>query len=143
MSPYRRNVMVGAVVLGAILILAWMILIFDGKAIEPFALKRMPVHFIPARRDGLADRDNVAYRGVVVGQISKVTRTPDDRVRIDAQIDSAPPLPGNVKAIIRSAGLLGAGSNLVLVLIDETSKGQLAKDQEVSATYVGLDILPP
>ena len=51
MSPYRRNVLVGAVVLGAIVILAWMILKFAEadqgrlKLMEP-DLKGMPIQYV-------------------------------------------------------------------------------------------------
>jgi phospholipid/cholesterol/gamma-HCH transport system substrate-binding protein len=135
--------MVGVIVLGAICILAWMILKFAGQAIAPFAPARIPVHFVTDRGDGLTDGANVTYRGVIVGQIGHVSLMSNDRVRVEASIDSQPALPGNMKGVIRSTGLLGGGSSMVLTLIDKEPQGQLKRDQELSATYVGLDILPP
>src|SRR4051812_23482474 len=116
MSPYRRNVMVGATVLTALLALGWMILKFAGAPITLLVAPRTTVHFISERADGLSEGANVTYRGVNVGQITKVSRLPDDRIRIDAFVDSKPPLPANVKGIIRFTGLLGGGSLIMLDL---------------------------
>src|SRR4051794_1744160 len=116
MSPYRRNVMVGATVLGGLLALGWMILKFAGAPVAWLVAPRMQIHFIVERADGLSEGSNVSYRGVNVGQIVHVVRMPDDRVRIDANVDSKPPLPANVTGVIRSTGLLGGGSAMTLAL---------------------------
>ena len=143
MSPYRRNVMVGVTVLTALLALGWMILKFAGAPITMLVSPRMSIHFICDRADGLSEGANVTYRGMNVGQITRLTRMEDDRIRVDAQIDDKPPLPANVKGVIRSTGLLGGGSAIQLAIVGDKGQGQLSKNQEIPATYVGLDILPP
>src|SRR4051794_24950919 len=123
MSPYRRNVMVGVTVLTAMLALGWMILKFAGAPIALLVSPRMTIHFIAERADGLSEGSNVTYRGMNVGQITHLVRLPDDRIRVDAQVDDKPPLPANVKGIIRSTGLLGGGSAMQLALTDAKPQG--------------------
>src|SRR3954464_7316296 len=79
MSPYRRNVMVGATVLFALGVLGWMILQFGGRAVAPLAPARLSVKFTTDRADGLAEGSPLTFRGVNVGQITKVTRGDDGR----------------------------------------------------------------
>ena len=135
--------MVGVTVLGALVALGWMILKFAGAPIAMFRTPRVPIHFIGDRADGLGEGGNVMYRGVNVGQIVKISRTADDRVRVDAQVDPQPPLPANVKGVIRFTGLLGSGSVMVLSLTDDKPSGTIQRNQEIPASFAGLDILPP
>jgi phospholipid/cholesterol/gamma-HCH transport system substrate-binding protein len=135
--------MVGVTVLTALLALGWMILKFAGVPIALLVAPRMQVHFVADRADGLSEGSNVTYRGINVGQVTRLTRLPDDRIRVDAQVDDKPPLPANVKGLIRSTGLLGGGSALQLTLTSEKPEGQMAKNQEIPVAYVGLDLLPP
>src|ERR1700761_5602914 len=101
MSPYRRNVMVGVVVLGALGVLGWMILKFGGQPMALFMPARQHVHFLCDRADGLSNGSIVTYRGVNVGQVTTVTRAGNsDPVTVDADVDATPPLPGNVRAVI-------------------------------------------
>src|SRR5256885_2627357 len=116
MSPYRRNVMVGATVLAGLLALGWMILKFAGAPITLLVSPRTAIHFVADRADGLSEGSNVTYRGMNVGQITHLTRMTDDRIRIDAQVQNTPPLPANIKGVIRSTGLLGGGSAMALTL---------------------------
>src|SRR4051812_47205875 len=111
MSPYRRNVLVGACVLVALVVLGWMILKFGGQPMMLFVPARMPIHFSCDRADGLSEGAIVTFRGVSVGQITGVVRQGNDQpVRVDATVDVNPPLPENLKGIIRSTGLVGGGS---------------------------------
>ncbi len=143
MSPYRRNVMVGVTVLTALVALGWMILKFAGAPMTFLFAPRMNVHFLCDRADGLSDGANVTYHGMTVGQITHLSRQPNDRILIEAQVDDKPPLPSNVKGVIRSNGLLGGGSTMQLELTEAKPSGQISRNQEIPATYVGLDILPP
>ena len=135
--------MVGVTVLTALVALGWMILKFAGAPIALIFSPRMNIHFICERADGLSEGANVTFRGMNVGQITHLTRLPDDQIRVDAQVDDKPPLPANVRGVIRSTGLLGGGSAIQLAIVGNKPEGQLAKNQEIPATYVGLDILPP
>src|ERR1700759_3325088 len=108
MSPYRRNVMVGVVVLSALVGLGWMVLKFGGSPMALFTPARIPIHFLCDRADGLSNGSIVSYRGVNVGQVTTVTRGDNEApVRVDADVDAIPPLPANLKGIIRSQGLVG------------------------------------
>jgi phospholipid/cholesterol/gamma-HCH transport system substrate-binding protein len=135
--------MVGATVLTALVALGWMILKFAGAPIGLLVSPRMNVHFISERSDGVSEGANITYRGMNVGQVTHVERLPSDLIKIEAQVDSKPPLPANIIGVIRSTGLLGGGSSIQLTLTEPKASGQLTKNQEIPANYVGLDILPP
>src|SRR5438046_2625278 len=62
MSPYRRNVMVGATVLLAMGVLGWMILQFGGHVITPFTVAKTRLTFTHDRSDGLSDGSPVVSR---------------------------------------------------------------------------------
>src|SRR5687767_10490652 len=110
MSSYRKNFLVGVTVLGGLVVLGWMILKFSGQSARLFAEKQIAVHFVVPRADGLAEGSPVLYRGVDVGQVTKVSRAENQReVIVDAAIDEQPPLPANIEGVIRLQALLGAG----------------------------------
>src|SRR4051812_16551043 len=119
MSAYRRNILVGVTVLGALVALGWMILQFGGDTAKFFTTPGIAVHFDSERADGLSDGSSITYRGVNVGRIKAVKRTDDGRrVIIDAEVDRKPPLPANIEGVVHATGLIGGGSVLVLALID-------------------------
>ncbi len=139
--------MVGATILIALIILGWMMLRFGGGVMTPFTTKRIPVVFHSERADGLGEGSPVLYRGVNVGQITSVKRTENDRdILISGMVETTPPLPANVHAIIRPAGLIGGGSQVLLILNDpQPAREPLARDQQIQATYATLtsEYLPP
>jgi phospholipid/cholesterol/gamma-HCH transport system substrate-binding protein len=145
MSPYRKNILVGVVVLGGLIVLGWMILQFGDAPVRLFATEQVPVTFVSDRAEGLSEGSAVVFRGVSVGKVNTIQRQPDHQtVRIEALVDTAPPLPGNVIAHIRSTGLIGSGATIsLLVPPGDQPQGQLHKGQEIATTFVGLDLLPP
>ncbi len=144
MSSYRKNLLVGVTVLGALLALAWMILKFGDKPAALFIEPRLQVQFTSDRADGIADGSSVLYRGVNVGRIAKVSRDADSiHVTIDAEVDVKPPLPANIEGLIRSQGLIGSAASLNLELTGPTPQGTLQAGTKLKARFVGLDILPP
>jgi phospholipid/cholesterol/gamma-HCH transport system substrate-binding protein len=144
MSPYRRNVLVGTTVLGALLVLGWMIIKFSGQLATPFKPKQFTVRFVSDRAEGVAEGSPISFLGVPAGRVTSVTRSNDQlQVFIDASLDQSPPIPANVRAIIRTASALGSGSAIVLEMTAPKPEGQLAQGAQISARYVGLDILPP
>jgi phospholipid/cholesterol/gamma-HCH transport system substrate-binding protein len=144
MSPYRRNILVGVVVLGALVFLGWMILKFGDRPARLFATPTFPVSFAAERADGVGEGSPILYRGVNVGRVTKVARADDMRtILIDAHIDHAPPLPANVRGRIVAQSLLGAGSAISLELDGPDPAGQLAAGDKLVAEFVGLDLLPP
>lgn len=144
MSPYRRNIFVGVVVLGALVMLGWMILKFGDRPARFFAPETMPVKFITDRADGLGEGSNVTYRGVIVGRVKTVTRTEDGtQVLINGEVDKTPPLPRNLEGSITSVSALGATSTMVLQLTGAVPQGKLEPGEQIKAHYVGLQVLPP
>jgi len=145
MSPYRRNVLVGATVLLALGILAWMILKFGGNVITPFTAAKIKVEFVGDRSDGISDGSAIVYRGVAVGQVLSVNLEQDlQRVRVVGEVVSKPALPGNVRAYIRTTGLIGSGAQLVLDTNGKPPEGQLTANQQIDTKFIGLaELLPP
>src|SRR2546423_874450 len=144
MSPYRRNLLVGITVLGALITLGWMILKFGHRPARLFATPSMPVTFMTDRADGLGEGSNITYRGVIVGKVNIVRRTEDGKeVVIDAQLDRAPPLPANMFGEITMVSALGGTSTLVLQITGPEQTGQLQSGATLKAHFVGLQFLPP
>src|SRR4051812_27204858 len=146
MSPYRRNVMVGVTVMGALAVLAWMILKFAGSAASLFGPKTFAVHFVTDRADGVGDGSPISYLGVESGHVTTVHIAPDDRqkVLIDGQLNVEPALPRNVRGIIKTSSLLGSGAAIALVTEGAPSAEKIKKDQTIEARFVGFsELLPP
>jgi len=143
-SPYRRNILVGVVVLGALIFLGWMILKFGDQPAKLFAEPTMPVTFIAPRADGVAEGSPVLYQGVNVGRVKSVRRSDNGLdVTIEAQVDLKPPLPANVEGRIVAQSLLGAGAGINLYLTGPKPEGELASGAKLEAKYIGLALLPP
>ena len=114
MSPNKRNVLVGIVVLSALGILAWMILKFANRAAEFFLTKGTRVQLVADRADGLSDGSAIYYRGVGVGRVLGVRLSESGGVIIDAIIEPGPPVPLTVEGIIRTGNLLSASASIFL-----------------------------
>jgi phospholipid/cholesterol/gamma-HCH transport system substrate-binding protein len=143
MSPYRRNLLVGVTVLGAFAVLGWMILQFGGSLAAPFAPQQIQVRLTADHADGLSEGSQVIYLGVTTGRVERVYLHDQSHVYVDISVDKSPPLPANLKAIIRPNGLIGGGSSVVLELTDDQPAGELKDKAELNADYSGLDLLPP
>lgn len=144
MSPYRRNILVGAVVLGAMIFLGWMILKFGDAPARFFAKPSMPIYFTAQRADGVGEGSPVLYQGVNVGRITGVKRSEDGTgILIEGQVEVAPPLPANVEGVIIAQSLLGSGAGISLKLTGPEPAGQLAENATLPARYVGLEMIPP
>lgn len=144
MSPYRRNILVGATVLGALVTLGWMILKFGDRPARFFATPAQPISFTTDRADGLGEGSNITYRGVIVGRVKQVLRTPDGKeVIIEGEVDREPPLPQNLEGAIRQVSQLGGTSNIHLLLVGKEIKGALAPGTKLRAHYEGLSLFPP
>jgi len=145
MSAYRKNIMVGLVMVGALIILSWMILQFSGNVAGIFVAKQIPVQFLCERGDGVSDGSAVSFRGVVVGRITAAHLADDDKqVVIEGLIDSKPPLPENVQGVIRSVGLVGGIASINLEVVGTPVAGKnIHPGQVIKTRYVGNDLLPP
>jgi phospholipid/cholesterol/gamma-HCH transport system substrate-binding protein len=143
MTPYRRNIVVGITMLGALVILAWMILQFGEAPAKWFAPPMVPVRLVTERADGIAEGSIISYRGVSVGRVTKVTMGDDlIHVNMEAQVDERQPLPANVEGVIRSQVFGGSGI-LSLQLVGPTPQGRLKAHDTIPARFVGLDFIPP
>jgi phospholipid/cholesterol/gamma-HCH transport system substrate-binding protein len=143
MSPYRRNLLVGITVLGAFAVLGWMILQFGGTLATPFAPSQIHVLLIADHADGLSEGSAVIFRGVTTGRVDRVYLHDQNLVYVDASVDQNPPLPANLKAIIRPNGLIGGGSSVVLEVAGDKPEGELKDKAQLPTEYSGLDLLPP
>jgi len=137
--------MVGATVLGGLIVLVWMILRFGGDIVQPFAQEGMPIRLSTSRADGVAEGSQVYYRGVIVGKVVKLELAENvQAVNSVAEVNTKPALPGNVEALIRLTNFLGGSTGITLeVLPGENPTGTLQKDQLIQTRYIGLDVLPP
>lgn len=145
MSPYRRNVLVGITVLGALITLGWMILKFSPGTMQMFSSPRMEARIVVDRADGLANGSPIWFRGVTVGQVTSVTLQPDmKQIFIAVSLNTSIELPANIRALIKSQGLIGGSSRIDLEMTGPEREGKLQAGQVITdAKYVGLDILPP
>lgn len=144
MSPYRRNLLVGLVMLVALVALGWMVLRFGGQTATFFTEPRITIHFIGERAEGIAEGSAVTFRGVGVGQVIEVRRGPSGLdVIITAVVDQQPPLPENVRGMVRTQGLLGASAVISLEMTGPEPVGALEGDETLPLVFAGLDLLPP
>ncbi len=143
MSSNRKNLLVGATALVSLILLGWMILKFGGKAAQPFAEAQLPIELVAERADGLFEGSAVLYRGVNVGQVTRIRRADNEvQVFIDAVVDQAPPLPANLVARIRTQGVISSGSVVSLELTGPKPEGTLAAGTRIEAYYSGSELLP-
>jgi len=146
MSNYRRNVLVGLVVLVAGLVFGWMVLRFSSKTAQIFAPAQMPLHFISPRADGVSTGSPIVYLGVNIGRVTAVSRRPDGQsILIDGTVDRSPPMAANVRAAIIQSSAIGGGSSVSLDLEGQKPEGTLQSGATLNARYLGLSLqfLPP
>jgi phospholipid/cholesterol/gamma-HCH transport system substrate-binding protein len=146
MPTYQRNIIVGATVLGALVIFTWMLLTFSSRTAALFAPPQIKVHFVSPRADGLSSGSQVNYLGVTVGRVEQIVRNVDGKsVNIDGLVDRDPPLPANLNATIASSSALGGGNSVDLAIDGDQPQGVLAADATIPTQYVGLqlNLIPP
>lgn len=151
MQAFRRNVVVGATVLIALFLLGYMIVRFSDAPFAWFAQEQIPIELVTSTAEGLSEGSAVFYKGVSVGRVTALRRSPDQtHVLISVKVDAEPPLPANLEGRIRSQ-LFGGASSISLVLVpaepqsagaDVQPVGTLNAGAELTAVYVGIDILP-
>jgi phospholipid/cholesterol/gamma-HCH transport system substrate-binding protein len=146
MSTYRRNVLVGVVMLAALVMLGWMILRFGGMVAQPFAGEMIRIQFVTDRAEGVSDGSGVYFRGVNVGRVVRVELDKQNLtdIRLHAEVEAAFPLPAGMTARIRQASLLGSGARVEFITNGEVKPGGplLKSGDEVRAQFVGLEFFP-
>jgi phospholipid/cholesterol/gamma-HCH transport system substrate-binding protein len=150
MTPRNRNLAVGAVVLGALLALGWMILQFSGSPVSSLFDKGMPIVIQTPRADGLSEGSPVLYLGMQVGRVTKIRRVADKPlVEIAATLNEGEVVPSNVTGFIRPMSNLSSAAGLYLELTRDTagervqSKESLTAGATITATLGGGGIVPP
>lgn len=144
MSPYKRNVVTGIVVTGALATLVWMMLTFSGRIMQIFKPPGVPVVFLSTRGDGLSDGSPVLFNGVRVGKVTSVAREADNlHVRVGGEIENVPPLPGNLSGKIVRTSYLGSGSQIELKIDGGIPSGALGKGVEIHVAFAGDGLIPP
>lgn len=143
MTARKRNIVTGAVVLAALLTLAWMILQFSGKMMSIFKLHETKVFFVSEFGNGLTEGSPVLYRGFQVGKVNAV-RLADDNIHIEisGEIDSRHPLPANMIGDIKAQSQLGSSAQIELRVKGEP-QGLLADGAKIEISYSGNSMFPP
>jgi phospholipid/cholesterol/gamma-HCH transport system substrate-binding protein len=159
MTQHNRNIVVGLTVAIALGLLGWMMLRFSDAPFRLFAAAQIPVVLEAPTSEGLSDGSPLYYKGVNIGRVTHISRSPDQtRVLIESLVDAVPPPPGNVQARIRTT-LFGGTASITLALpttrrVVETAQGPMEQDvdippegsleagQTVQAVFVGVDLLP-
>jgi phospholipid/cholesterol/gamma-HCH transport system substrate-binding protein len=142
MTSYRKNIAVGATMLGALALLGLMILIFGEAPVRLFKPAQLQIKFIADSGEGLTNGSPILYLGVNIGQIKSVELpTSEPGVVIWGQVEAKRPVPGNVDGIIRSS-LIGGNTTLTLEPIGGIPKGQLKDKDVIHAHLGGSNVLP-
>lgn len=142
MTPRRRNIIVGIVVLLGLGITTWMILLFAGRMASLFAAPGLPVTMKTERADGVTQGSTIYYRGVPAGRVIGVhLESTNQGVVINAEINRQPPLPANLVPIIRTQSAFGSAAQIDLE-VNGPPAGQLAANAVLQATYEGSALIP-
>ena len=142
MTPRRRNIMVGLVVLLGLGVITWMILLFAGRMASLFAAPGLVVKMTTNRADGVSQGSTIYYRGVPAGRVTAVQLQSDNQgVVITTEINKKPPLPANLKPVIRTQSAFGNAAQIDLDVAG-APEGQLAAGTVLTATYEGSGLIP-
>ena len=142
MTPHRRNLIVGLVVLFGLGIVVWMILLFAGRMASLFAVPGLAVTLKSDRADGVTEGSTIYYRGVPAGRVTAVKLDPSNQgVVIQAEINKQPPLPANLRPVIRTQSAFGNAAQIDLEVAGAPA-GQLAAGTLLQATYEGSALIP-
>ena len=144
MSPRRRNVLVGLVVLVGLGSVVWMVLLFAGRLANIFSTPGLHITITADRADGVSDGSTIYYLGTEVGRVERIYRGEDNRsVVIVADVKKQPPLPNNVHAVITTTSALGSASKISLELNDpKPSQTALSDQASLVGSYEGSGLLP-
>ena len=143
MSPTRRNVLVGAVVLGSVVVLAFMILKFANKGADYLFANGTKIRIIADQASGVGEGAAVTYLGVDVGHVMSVQLSDDTkRVIIDAQLEKNKKIPANVRGSIHSTSALGGTSAIALEPVGTPSTQLLKGGEELQAISSGGGLVP-
>lgn len=142
-STYRKNIFVGLVAIAAIGVLGWMIIRFGDAPVWWLRSSQLHIRMVAERADGVGEGSSIMYRGIGVGRITRIQRSPTDPrlILMVAALDPAPPLPGNIEGRIERTSPLGNAASISLYEL--ANDGSVLKDgQEIRAVFAA-DMFPP
>lgn len=147
MTSQRKNILVGLTVLGAFVVLGWMIIQFGGRIGNLAAGDSYTVQMQVPRVDGLSEGNQVRYLGQTVGRVESITLS-DNRTSfmLDLGIRPTIPVPANVTGVIRATNLISGGAVIDLQLTAPDAVGRLeevAGETRLTGTFSGSDLVPP
>lgn len=136
MSPYKRNWIVGLVVLIGLVVVAWMILLFAGRLGILFAPAGIPITMTADRADGVSDGSELRYLGQPVGRVLRVQLSPQTQtVELTAEVNKQPALPANLQALIQPQSAFGTAAAITLQVAGGKPSGTLSAGAHLQATY--------
>ena len=146
MTSQRKNILVGLTVLGAFVVLGWMIVQFGGRLGRLTGGAAYPVHMTTPRANGLSEGAQVLYLGAPVGRVESIQLN-TDRTGFDVtlRIDLDSNLPANVVAAIRSMNPISGAAAVALEPEDGVATGSLrdvAEERVIVAEANGTSIIP-
>lgn len=147
MTSQRKNILVGLTVLGAFLVLGWMIIQFGGRLGNLAVGESYVVTMQVPRVDGLSEGNQVRYLGQTVGRVESITLS-DNRTSFTLGLAIRPtiPVPANVTGVIRATNFISGGAAIDLQLTAPEAVGQLeevAGETTLTGTFAGADLVPP
>jgi phospholipid/cholesterol/gamma-HCH transport system substrate-binding protein len=143
MTPRRRNLIVGVVVLGSMFTLGWMILQFSSQSAGSLFNKGTEFQIVADRVDGVSEGTPITYLGVNVGRVATIRRVPGKReVMLTAMLNEGEQVPANVTGIIRPQSALGPSATISLELDKDPAPQNLAKNSVVQAHHTGGGVIP-
>lgn len=142
MSPRRRNIIVGLIVLIGLGIVVWMVLLFAGRLARVFSSPGMTITLTSDRADGVSDGSAVYYRGIQVGQVTLVHLSSDNSgVVIPLSLKKGVVLPRNLRATIRTSSYFGTAADILLEP-QGPPQGEMAADTTLKAEFEGSALIP-
>lgn len=143
MTSYRKNIAVGATMIGALALLGLMILLFGEAPVRLFKPAQLQIKFIADSGEGLTTGSPILYLGVNIGQIRTVELPTNEEpgVVIWGQVDPKRPVPENVDGVIRTS-LIGGNTTLTLEPVGGIPRGRLKDHDIIKARLGGSNVLP-
>lgn len=146
MTSHRKNILVGLTVLGAFVVLGWMIVQFGGRLGSLTAGKTYPVLVTAPRASGLSEGAPVQYLGLPVGRVERILLNKSRTgFNVELRINQGSNLPANLTATIRSVNPISGASAVVLEPIGAVAEGSLEQltGERIIEAQVGASGLIP
>jgi phospholipid/cholesterol/gamma-HCH transport system substrate-binding protein len=146
MTSNKKNILVGVTVLGAFVVLGWMIIQFGGRLGKLSGGATYLVNMTAPRANGLSEGAPVQYLGSPVGRVERILLNESrNGFDIELHINQDTDLPANVTATIRSINRISGASAVVLEPLEGLPQGSLREEARIriiQAEVAGSDLVP-